>query len=78
MPRSLRAYLWDVERAAGDILSFTQGKQLHEYESDSMLHAAVERNFEIIGEALSQAQRFFPEIVGRVTSEQQSSHSEIG
>lgn len=55
MPRSLRAYLWDIEQAADDILSFTQGKQLHDYETDSMLRAAVERNFEIIGEALSQA-----------------------
>jgi uncharacterized protein with HEPN domain len=36
-----------------------------------MLRAAVERNFEVIGEALSQVQRFFPEIAGRVTDEQQ-------
>jgi uncharacterized protein with HEPN domain len=71
MPRSLRAYFWDIEQAADDILSFTQGKQLHDYETDSMLRAAVERNFEIIGEALSQAQRFFPEIAGRVTDERQ-------
>jgi len=35
-----------------------------------MLRAAVERSFEIIGEALSQAQRFFPEVVGRITNEQ--------
>ena len=36
-----------------------------------MLRAAVERNFEIIGEALSQAQRFFPKIVGQITNEQE-------
>lgn len=71
MPRSLRAYLWDVEHAAGEILNFTDGKQLNEYESDSMLRAAVERNFEIIGEALSQAQRYFPEMTGRVSNDQQ-------
>jgi|HubBroStandDraft_6_1064221.scaffolds.fasta_scaffold52000_4 hypothetical protein len=57
MPRSLRAYLWDIERAVSDILTFTCGKQLGEYENDAMLRAAVERNFEVIGEALSQALR---------------------
>lgn len=57
MPRSLRAYLWDIEQAASDILTFTSGKQLSDYETHAMLRAAVERNFEVIGEALSQAQR---------------------
>ena len=71
MPRSLQAYLWDMQQAADEILRFCGGKELTDYESDSMLRAAVERNSEIIGEALSQAQRFFPEIVGRVTNEQQ-------
>jgi uncharacterized protein with HEPN domain len=71
MPRSLKAYLWDINRAAGDILIFTQGKRLDDYENDAMLRAAVERNFEVIGEALSQAIRFFPQIAGRVGDEQQ-------
>ncbi|HWS95236.1 MAG TPA: HepT-like ribonuclease domain-containing protein [Candidatus Methylomirabilis sp.] len=31
----------------------------------------VDRDFEIIGEALSQASRFFPRVAGRVTDEQQ-------
>jgi uncharacterized protein with HEPN domain len=71
MPRSLRAYLWDIEQAASDINTFTGGKQLGEYENDTMLRAAVERKFEVIGEALGQAQRFFPDVVGRVTNSQQ-------
>jgi uncharacterized protein with HEPN domain len=49
----LRAYLWDVERAAHDIQVFTQGKQLSDYQNDAMIRAAVERRFEIIGEALA-------------------------
>ena len=28
MPRSLRAYLWDIEEAANDTLNFTRGKEL--------------------------------------------------
>ncbi len=71
MARSLRAYLWDIDRAVSDVETFTRGKQLTDYESDAMLRAAVERNFEIIGEALSQALRFFPQIAGRVTGDQQ-------
>ena len=71
MPRSLQAYLWDIQRATADILSFTSGKHLADYENDAMLRAAVERNFEIIGEALSQAIRFFPHVGARVTDEQQ-------
>jgi uncharacterized protein with HEPN domain len=71
MPRSLRAYLWDIDRAVEDILTFTQGKQLDDFENDAMLRAAVERNFEVIGEALSQAIKFFPQIAGRVGDEQQ-------
>ncbi len=70
MPRSLRAYLWDLERAANNILVFTHGKQLSDYQNDVMLQAAVERNFEVIGEALSQALRCFPEIAGRITNDQ--------
>jgi uncharacterized protein with HEPN domain len=68
MPRSLRAYLWDVEQAANNILVFTRGKQLSDYQNDAMLQAAVERNFEVIGEALAQALRFFPEIAGRIAN----------
>ena len=36
-----------------------------------MLRAAVERNFEINGEALCQAQRFFPDVVARISHQQQ-------
>lgn len=71
MPRDLRAYLWDIEQAAGNIQVFTHGKQLTDYQQDAMLRAAVERCFEMIGEALVQALRFFPEIAGRITNEQQ-------
>ena len=71
MARSLQAYLWDIDRATADIFDFTSGKELSDFENDAMLRAAVERNFEIIGEALSQAVRFFPQIAGRVSDEQQ-------
>lgn len=59
-----------MDQAAADILAFTSGKTLADYENDAMLRASVERNFEIIGEALSQALKFFPQISGRVTDAQ--------
>ena len=60
MPRDLRAYFWDVQHAADEIFLFTRNKTFADYEGDSLLQAAVERKFEIIGEALTQAAQTFP------------------
>ena len=70
MQRDLRAYLWDVNQAAHDIQVFTHGKQLSDYQNDTMLRAAVERRFEVIGEALAQALRAYPEVAKRITDHQ--------
>jgi len=53
MRRDPRAWLWDVHNGAGLILAFTQDKSLDDYLCDVMLRSAVERQFEIIGEALN-------------------------
>lgn len=55
MPRDLRAYLFDILLACQRLDEFTGGKTFADYESEPMLRAAVERQFEIIGEALRQA-----------------------
>ncbi len=54
MQRDPRAYLWDVREAALAIQSFTAGMDANAYLANEMAQAAVERKFEIIGEALSQ------------------------
>jgi uncharacterized protein with HEPN domain len=54
MQRDPRAFLWDVREAARDIQAFTAGLDASGYEGNSMAQAAVERKFEIIGEALGQ------------------------
>lgn len=49
--------LWDASQAAQRIARFTEGKTWSDYRSDEMLRAAVERQFEILGEALGQLRR---------------------
>jgi uncharacterized protein with HEPN domain len=64
--RELKFYLWDIRGAGEDILRFTKDKELADYQQDAMLCAAVERKFEIIGEALSQAEQLYPRLRGLI------------
>jgi uncharacterized protein with HEPN domain len=45
---------------------FTRGKAFADYVSDPLLRSAVERQFEIAGEALGQALRIDPELTGQI------------
>jgi uncharacterized protein with HEPN domain len=67
MQREAKAYLWDIANAAASIHAFTDGKDLNVYQQDEMLRAAVERKFGVIGEALSQLLRNFPQYRGKIT-----------
>lgn len=66
MQRSFEAYLWDVKDSGDFILEVTAAKTEENYAQDRLLRNAVERNFEIIGEALSQAKRSFPADIERI------------
>ena len=50
-------HLEDIRAAAGYILEKTRGKAVEDYLSDDLLRPAVERHFEIIGEALTSLKR---------------------
>jgi uncharacterized protein with HEPN domain len=54
MQAEAKKYLYDIEHAAELIARFTADKTFEDYQQDPMLRAAVEREFEIIGEALAQ------------------------
>ena len=54
MPRDPRAFLWDVRESGLSIQAFTQGMDAAGYAANAMVQAAVERKFEIMGEALNQ------------------------
>jgi uncharacterized protein with HEPN domain len=60
MHRDARAFLWDANAAAVVILEFVDGKSFEDYSTDRMLRSAVERQFEIIGEALNQLCKLEP------------------
>ncbi len=57
MSHDPQTLLEDVRRAAQLIVDFTTGKSLTDYTTDAMLRAAVEREFIIIGEALSRLEK---------------------
>lgn len=54
MQRETKKYLFDVQQACRRIERFTAGKLFADYVADELLKSAVERQFEIIGEALNQ------------------------
>lgn len=60
-------YLYDIKQAAELIATFTAGKTFADYEQEAMLKAAVEREFEIIGEALGQLAKLDERIAAKIT-----------
>ena len=67
MPREPKAYLHDMRQAAGLIAEFTAGLDFDAYAADAMVRAAVEPEFEIIGEALGHLAKLDAEIAGRIS-----------
>ena len=62
-----RKYLWDALSAAEQARGFAEGCSFDDYLANAMLRAAVERQFEIIGEALNQLSKADPELAGNHT-----------
>ena len=60
MRRERCAYLHDMVEAAEAIFLFVGGLSFDTFESVDLIRSAVERKFEIIGEALQQGATLFP------------------
>ena len=63
MRREVLKYIFDIQEACELLGEFTAGRTFEQYLSDAMLRSAVERQFEIIGEAMNQALRLDPSLV---------------
>ena len=53
MPRDVRAYLADILESCDAIIVAVKGVDLKTYEANRLIRSAVEREFTIIGEAMS-------------------------
>lgn len=66
MQRDARAYLWDVQESATQIQTFVAGMDASAYAANALVQAAVERKFEIIGEALNQLAKLDSGLAARI------------
>ena len=66
MQRDPRAFLWDVRESALAIQTFTEGMDKAAYANNAMAQSAVERKFEIIGEALNQLVKLDSDLAARI------------
>ena len=58
--------LEDIRDASSFVLASTSDRTFEQFEQDRLLRQAVERNFEIIGEALNRIVRSDPETAVRI------------
>jgi uncharacterized protein with HEPN domain len=61
-------WLDDIADAAGFVVEITTNQSLRDYESDRRLRQVVERNFEIMGEALRRLERTDPATAARISA----------
>jgi len=57
MPHKKRKLLLDISLSCQEITDFIDGKSFEDFQEDRMLQLAIEREFEIIGEALHRLSR---------------------
>lgn len=59
-------YLWDALNAARQAMAFVHGQDFDRYLADAMRRSAVERQLEIVGEALSQLRKTDADVARKV------------
>ena len=66
LPETKR-YLYDIQHAAELLDKFTTHKTFSDYTSDPLLRSATERQFGIIGEAVTKLANLDPSTASRIT-----------
>jgi uncharacterized protein with HEPN domain len=66
MRLEVKKLLYDVREAAGLIASFSAERSFEDYTADPMLRSAIERQFEIMGEALNRLVKVDPDVVAEI------------
>ncbi len=61
-----KKYLYDIAQAARLAVGFIAGKSFADYSADILLRSAVERQLEIVGEALAQLARTDPATASQI------------
>ena len=68
MPRhSAEKYLYDIQNCCQFLLQFTQGKSVEDYKTDRAFRSALERELQIIGEAMMHLDHDFPEVAEEIS-----------
>jgi len=71
MPRSLAKLLFDVLDRSQAVRDATAGRTLDDYRRDRVLRSAVERELEVLGEAVRQAIRLDPTLEASIPDAKQ-------
>ncbi len=67
MQLEARKYLFDIQQAARLLDQFTTGKSVDDYVNDPLLQSAVERQFEIIGEATRKLEKLDSSVIAHIS-----------
>lgn len=66
MPREANKWLEDISTYGRDALEFLEGKSEKDYLDDKSLRASVERQLFVIGEAVTQLRKHFPDLAEKL------------
>jgi uncharacterized protein with HEPN domain len=67
MRPELLKLLYDMRAAANDVTTFAAGRSFDDFLADKQLRMAIERGFEIVGEALTQINKLDPATAQRIS-----------
>jgi len=67
MPHDPQKYLYDILSSCEFLLDFTDGRTVKDYSGDRGFRSAVERELQIIGEAMLQLERVTPAVAERIS-----------